>query len=49
MSGLAIISILFFGAEPKSSIVWAIFCAVILTCILMSEDEDERWDDERYW
>lgn len=43
MSGLALLSIKVWNADPQSTSVMAIFGAVIMACILMAEGEnDER-------
>ncbi|AWN05149.1 hypothetical protein SEA_FLOWERPOWER_68 [Streptomyces phage FlowerPower] len=40
MSGLAILSIEVFDADPKSTSIVAIFCSVIMACLLMAEGEN---------
>jgi hypothetical protein len=51
MSGLYVISVKLFEADPKSSAVIAIFSAVILSCLLMSEGEnlDRLAQEEVEW
>ena len=51
MSGLWVISISLFGADPKSSAVVAIFSSVILSCLLMAEGEnlDRLTQEEVEW
>ncbi|UVD39736.1 membrane protein [Streptomyces phage RosePharie] len=41
MGGLAAMSIQFFDADPKSSVIVATFSTIILSCILVAEGENQ--------
>lgn len=47
MGGLASLSIQFFEADPKSSIIIAVFSAVILNAILISTEENREREEDR--
>lgn len=47
MGGLASLSINFFDADPKSSVIIAVFSAVILNAILISTEENREREEDR--
>lgn len=51
MSGLWVLSVKLFDADPKSSAIIAIFSSVIMSCLLMAEGEnlDRLISEEVEW